>query len=198
MTDFIVKKPALCSSVPTPDWARSASKSQKRIKTNAVVDPSVPVRSGVATAMSIKVTLALPVSWARMILRPSRPSVVTFLQARLLGLNSVPSSPTFTQRLMLMRLLVQFWPLQLEPRIALEQPINGKPIDLAPLACGYTPVRSRYLCYGNQWDQKRAVGRYLRWRGRLLPFCGCTGQFGVILPGVSFAHGLCSISASEE
>jgi len=98
-----------------------------------------------------------------------------------------------------MRLLGSILAAQLNKNL-LSSTINGKPIDLAPLALATPPVDLRYLCYGQQGNKKELDGgAYLRWRGRLLPLVRSTcGNLGGIGHGVSLPPGCADILPSRS
>jgi len=124
-----------------------------------------------------------------------------FLQAPL-GLNSVPSSRTLRRQRLdaSCGFLVRCWPAQLNQEL-LSSTINAKAIDFGTRLCGYTPVDSRFTLFAmdNVDPKKELVDVTLRWRGRLLPFCGCdlVGNLPWIALG-SFARRVCSILHSDE
>jgi hypothetical protein len=185
MTDFIVKK--LPYALSSHAGLALIGKHLKRIKTNAVIDPAFPVRSGVANSDVIKSYLGL-----LCLGKNDFEAIETFrgnaFFKRALGLDSVPSSPTLRQRL---DAHAASW-FDLAARLnqeLLSGTINGKPIDFGTLACGYTPVDLDTFAMDNSGTKKELVGRTYAGVDGYCPFAVYLGNLGYCLelalrPGV--------------
>ncbi|MFT4991130.1 MAG: hypothetical protein ACI9LD_000312 [Polaromonas sp.] len=96
MTDFVAEK-LPCDLSPDAGLAL-IGKYLKRVNVNALVDPTFPVRSGVASSEILKSYLAL-LCWGKSDFDAIESCRDNAFFKRALGLGTVPSSPTLRQRM---------------------------------------------------------------------------------------------------
>ena len=159
----------------------------KRININALIDPSFPVRSGIANSCIVKSYLGL------LCLGKNDFDAIENFRGnaffmRALGLQAVPSSPTLRQRL---DTHASDW-FELAGQINREllgSRIKGRAIDFGALSCCYTPVDLDTFAMDNSDTQKELVERTYTGVDGYCPLAVYLGRLGYCLelalrPGV--------------
>ncbi len=185
MTDFLIKK--LPYDLSSHAGLALVGKYLAHINLNALVDPTFPVRSGVANSAILKSYLALLCQG-----KSDFDAIEAFRSdaffARALRLDAVPSSPTLRQR---MNTHAVAW-FDLASQIneaLLSCRIQRQSLDFGSLPCGYTPLDIDTFAMDNSDTKKELVGRTYAGVDGYCPIASYLGTAGFCLelalrPGV--------------
>ena len=185
MSDFLIKQ--LPYDLSSHAGLALVGKHLAHINFNALVDPSFPVRSGVANSAILKSYLALLCQG-----KSDFDAIEAFRSdaffARALRLAAVPSSPTLRQR-MDTHASAWFDLASVINEALLSSRIQGQAIDFGSLPCGYTPLDIDTFAMDNSDTKKELVGRTYAGVDGYCPIASYLGTAGFCLelalrPGV--------------
>jgi hypothetical protein len=197
MSEFLVKQ--LTYDLSGQAGLALIGKHLKRINLNALVDPTFPVRAGIANSDILKSYLGLLCLGKNDFDAIEAQRMDAFF-TRALHLRTVPSSPTLRQRL---DAHASDW-FELAERInaaVLGVKIAGKPIDFGLLPCGYLPLDVDTFAMDNSGTAKEHVGRTYAGVDGYCPLAAYLGTQGFCLelalrPGTQ--HSACETEYNIE